>query len=93
MHLAMVMVYDLLYGKGIQCGGALKQAILRHREELRGAARRAQEERSKTPENEEEGKNCSKIISTISTRVAYVGASPANRIIHSPSPCRLLRCS
>ena len=31
----MVLVYDLLFGKGIQCGGPLKQAINRHKVELK----------------------------------------------------------
>lgn len=52
VHLAMVLVYDLLYGRGVQCGGPLKQAILRHRDELREAARR----KDRLGTVEEEGK-------------------------------------
>ncbi len=50
----MVLVYDLLYGKGIQCGGPLKRAVHNHKSELREAARRAQKDQPNQPE--EKGK-------------------------------------
>lgn len=34
-HLCMVLVYDVLFGKGVQCGGKIKQAIHRHKTELK----------------------------------------------------------
>ena len=32
--LLMILLYDFLFGKGIQCGGPWKQAILRHKTRL-----------------------------------------------------------
>ncbi|XP_053313205.1 28S rRNA (cytosine-C(5))-methyltransferase [Spea bombifrons] len=34
-NLAKVVVYDLLFGKGVQCGGRLKAVVLAHRTRLR----------------------------------------------------------
>ncbi len=31
----MVLVYDLIFGKGIQCGGPLKRVMMKHKEELK----------------------------------------------------------
>ena len=33
-NLALVLLHDLLYGKGIQCGGPLKFLVKRHRADL-----------------------------------------------------------
>ena len=33
-NLALVLLHDLLYGKGIQCGGPLKFIVKRHRADL-----------------------------------------------------------
>ena len=36
-HLCMVLVYDLLFGKGIQCGGPLKPLLMKHKKCLKKA--------------------------------------------------------
>ena len=33
-HLCMILLYDLLLGKGIQCGGPMKRFILNHKADL-----------------------------------------------------------
>ena len=35
--LAMVLVHDLLFGPGVQCGGALKEQFMTHESSLRDA--------------------------------------------------------
>uniref|UniRef100_A0A8C5P628 28S rRNA (cytosine-C(5))-methyltransferase n=1 Tax=Leptobrachium leishanense TaxID=445787 RepID=A0A8C5P628_9ANUR len=35
LNLAKVVVYDLLFGKGVQCGGRLKAVVIAHRTRLR----------------------------------------------------------
>ena len=39
LHLCLVLVCDILYGKGLQCGGALKTAMQQHIEEMKTAWR------------------------------------------------------
>jgi len=34
LHLCMVLLYDMLFGKGIQCGGPVKRAMHRHKAEI-----------------------------------------------------------
>lgn len=36
-HLCLILVFDVLYGKGLRCGGVLKSAISRHINKLRHA--------------------------------------------------------
>ena len=38
-NLALVLLHDLLYGKGVQCGGPLKHSVMRHKEDLRRSLR------------------------------------------------------
>lgn len=40
MHLAKVLVYDLLMGQGLKCGGAWKALLLKHRSRLQAALAR-----------------------------------------------------
>ncbi|XP_076876393.1 28S rRNA (cytosine-C(5))-methyltransferase [Brachyhypopomus gauderio] len=40
IHLAKVLVYDLLIGRGLKCGGAWKTTILKHRPRLQAALAR-----------------------------------------------------
>lgn len=34
-NLALVLLHDFLFGKGIKCGGPLKYSVLRHKEHLK----------------------------------------------------------
>ncbi|XP_064400441.1 28S rRNA (cytosine-C(5))-methyltransferase-like isoform X2 [Halichondria panicea] len=36
-HLCMILVYDLVFGKGIQCGGPLKRFMMENKEKLKSA--------------------------------------------------------
>ena len=36
-HLCMVLVYDLLFGKGIQCGGPFKRLLMNNKSDLKAA--------------------------------------------------------
>ncbi|KAG1970301.1 probable 28S rRNA (cytosine-C(5))-methyltransferase [Pimephales promelas] len=40
IHLAKVLVYDLLIGRGVKCGGAWKSMMLKHRSRLQSALAR-----------------------------------------------------
>lgn len=40
MHLAKVLVYDLLMGQGLKCGGSWKAVMMKHRASLRSALAR-----------------------------------------------------
>ena len=39
-HLCLILVCDVLYGKGVRCGGTLKSLILRNIEKLKLAKNR-----------------------------------------------------
>ena len=39
LNLALVLLHDLLYGKGVKCGGPLKYSVMRHRGDLRRSLR------------------------------------------------------
>ena len=45
-HLCMVLLYDLLLGKGIQCGGPVKRFLLSHKVDLFNALRESTDNKS-----------------------------------------------
>ena len=45
--MALVLLHDFLYGKGIQCGGPLKYCVLRHKEDLRCSLEALRQEEGK----------------------------------------------
>lgn len=46
-ELALVLVYDLLFGKGVKCGGPLKQYITNHKKELQLSVTKCDDHRMK----------------------------------------------
>ena len=47
-HLCMVLLYDLLLGKGVQCGGPLKRFLTSHKVELLTALKNSTKMHSKS---------------------------------------------
>lgn len=37
--MALVLLHDLLIGRGVKCGGPLKYYVMRHRKDLQGSLR------------------------------------------------------
>eukprot|EP00061_Rhincodon_typus_P018556 g47770.t1 len=52
MNVAKVLVYDLLFGKGLKCGGSWKALIMKHRSQLKSALARLKVKR-KVSRNED----------------------------------------
>ena len=50
-HLCMILLYDLLLGKGIQCGGPIKRFLFQHKMELLVAFRKITEKISISDES------------------------------------------